>query len=265
MLLTPGLFIAFDKLILPRFDGAEAEREPDTIDEEGTVIIAGIGRFGQVVNRLLVANEVKTVVLDHEAGQVENMRKIQVKSYFGDSTRPDLLETAGIASARLLIIALDDRERAIELVKYVKPRYPRLQILARAYDRGHLYALRCAGADHILMETFFSALELGGDALTRLGFHPFRVEQLKAAYLDIEIEGRERLYASWKENTEENRFNASYRELFMALEQTMGEAMQRDREDHHSRLERDWMPPPKAYHDEFAHPEDPTVPKSDEL
>lgn len=123
MFLTPGLFIFFDKVVLPKFQEKSNEREADKIDETGTVIIAGIGRFGQIVNRLLVANGVKTVVLDHEAGQIDNMRAIKIKSYYGDATRPDLLHTAGIEEAKLLVIAIDDQERAVELAEYVKHTY----------------------------------------------------------------------------------------------------------------------------------------------
>lgn len=86
MFLTPGLFILFDRVILPRFETQSNERESDTIEETGTVIIAGIGRFGQIVNRLLVSNGVTTVVLDHQANQVDNMRQIGTRAYFGDAT-----------------------------------------------------------------------------------------------------------------------------------------------------------------------------------
>ncbi len=159
MFLTPGLFILFDKVVLPRFERDENARQPDEIDEKGTIIIAGIGRFGQVVNRLLVANGYKTVVLDHQAGQVDLLRQINIKSFFGDATRPDLLHTAGIDEAEMLVVAIDDRERAIELVEYVKQSHPNVKILARAFDRGHLYALRLAGADLVFSETFHSASE----------------------------------------------------------------------------------------------------------
>ncbi|PKG58621.1 monovalent cation:proton antiporter-2 (CPA2) family protein, partial [Shewanella sp. GutDb-MelDb] len=141
MFLTPGLFILFDKVILPRYEQTENMREPDVIDEKGTVIIAGVGRFGQIVNRLLVTNGFKTVVLDHEAQQVENLRKINTKSFYGDATQPDLLHTAGIAEAKMLVIAIDNPDRAVELTEYIKHTYPNVIILARAFDRSNLYRL----------------------------------------------------------------------------------------------------------------------------
>ena len=111
MLLTPVLFILYDKVIAPRFAGAQAS-EPDEIDQEGSIIIAGVGRFGGVVNRVLLAAGYKTVVLDHNSEHLERLRAFDIKVFFGDATRPDLLLAAGIDNARMLIIAIDDRERS---------------------------------------------------------------------------------------------------------------------------------------------------------
>ncbi len=129
MFLTPGLFIIYDKVILPRLVKASNEREEDVIEEKGTVIIAGVGRFGQVVNRLLTANGVQTVVLDHEATQVDNLRQINIKSYYGDATRPELLHTAGIEEAALLVVAMDNQETTTELVEYVRHAIPKSKSL----------------------------------------------------------------------------------------------------------------------------------------
>ena len=87
-------------------------------------LIAGIGRFGQIVNRLLVANSIETIVLDHDAKQVDNLRKLNTRAYFGDATRPDLLESAGIDSVDLVVIAIDDREKALELTRHLKHQHP---------------------------------------------------------------------------------------------------------------------------------------------
>lgn len=132
-------------------------------------MIAGMGRFGQIVNRLLVANEVKTVALDVRADQVDNMRQIGTKAFFGDASKPDILHTAGIEETKLLVVAIDNQEASIELVKYVKHTYPHVKILTRAFDRGHGYQLRQAGADYIESETYHSALELGAKTMNCLG------------------------------------------------------------------------------------------------
>lgn len=251
MFLTPGLFILFDKVILPRFQQQSNEREADTIEEKGTVIIAGIGRFGQIVNRLLVSNGVHTVVLDQQAAQVDIVRQINTKAYFGDASRPDLLHTAGIEEASLLVIAIDNRETCVELTKYVKHSYPHVKVLARAFDRGHGYLLRQAGADIIELETYHSALELGAHAMRELNFHPFHVEKQKTAYKRVEDKKSDKLYHAWEDDSEGERFDNNYRKLFMHMEEHIKLAMQTDRSDRHESGERGWTPPPKGYADDF--------------
>lgn len=249
MFLTPGLFILFDKVILPRFEQESNEQQPDDIDEKGTVIIAGIGRFGQIVNRLLVSSGVKTVVLDHQADQVDVVRQIETKAYFGDATRPDLLHTAGIEEAAMLVIAIDNTEASAELTKYVKHTYPHVKVLARAFDRGHGYLLRQAGADIIESETYHSAMELGAHAMREMGHHPFLVEQQKAAYRQIEDKKSDLLYEAWEDDSEGERFDNNYRQLFMHLEEQIKLAMNTDRFAKHEDGERGWTPPPKGYAD----------------
>ncbi|MCC4783188.1 potassium transporter [Vibrio splendidus] len=251
MFLTPGLFILFDKVILPRYEQKSNDREADTIEEKGTVIIAGIGRFGQIVNRLLVSNDVNTVVLDHQANQVDLLRSINIKSYFGDATRHDLLHTAGIEEAAMLVVAIDNQDSSVELVKYVKHTYPNVKILARAFDRGHSYRLREAGADSVVSETYHSALEMGAEALRSLGHHPFFVEQQKSTYQRVESRKSEKLYQAWSDAEENPRYDNNYRQIFIHLEEAMKEDMKKDRSDKHSRSERGWTPPPKGYADGF--------------
>ncbi|MEZ9702649.1 monovalent cation:proton antiporter-2 (CPA2) family protein [Vibrio sp. 10N.261.46.E12] len=255
MFLTPGLFILFDKVILPRYEQKSNDREEDTIEEKGTVIIAGIGRFGQIVNRLLVSNDVKTVVLDHQANQVDVLRSINIKSYFGDATRHDLLHTAGIEEAAMLVVAIDNPDSSVELVKYVKHTYPNVKILARAFDRGHSYRLREAGADFVESETYHSALEMGAQALRSLGHHPFFVEQQKSTYQRVESRKSEKLYQAWSEAEENPRYDNNYRQIFIHLEEAMKEDMKKDRSDKHSHSERGWTPPPKGYADCFEEDE----------
>jgi CPA2 family monovalent cation:H+ antiporter-2/glutathione-regulated potassium-efflux system ancillary protein KefC len=246
MFLTPLLFMFFDRAVMPRYVAGGETRESDAIDEQAPVIIAGIGRFGQIVNRLLTANGVKTVVLDRQVGQVDNMRRIRMKSYFGDATRSDLLEAAGLAQASLFVVAIDDTEDAVSLVHELKRRHPRLGVLARGFDRGHMYRLREAGADYVVMETYHSALELGTRALRAMGIHPFKAEQLKGAFTDAEERGRDQLYRAWLKRPEGERMGDDYLQLFMELDAVLRDVMQRDRDDGHTRSERGWTPPPKA-------------------
>ncbi|WP_456297199.1 monovalent cation:proton antiporter-2 (CPA2) family protein [Vibrio sp. AK197] len=252
MFFTPLLFIVFEKMIMPRFQAASNDRETDTIDEKGTVIIAGVGRFGQIVNRILVSNGIKTVVLDHQASQIDNLRRINTKAYFGDSTRPDLLLQAGVEEAAMVVVAIDSRENSINLVKYLKHAHPQIKVLARAFDRGHSYRLRQVGADFIELETYHSALEIGGIALRELGQHPFTVEKQKTAYKRVEKASSDELYQAWLgESGSEERFDNNYAKLFIQLEERIRNEMSFEHTDQHSRTERGWAPPPKGYADNF--------------
>ncbi len=249
MFLTPLLFIAFDRLVLPRYAANEEQRDADVIDEQGTVIIVGIGRFGQIVNRMLRANQVPTVVLDRNPQQIDNMRQVGIKSYFGDATRPDLLHAAGIEDAALVVIAMDDQDQAVELTRQLKHARPGLKVLARAYDRGHLYALRDAGADWVVSETYHSALELSKHALRGLEYHPFRAEKLAHAFDLAETRGRDALYEEWLGKDEGERYGNSFQTLFLELEEALERLMITDRDDGHDRGERGWTPPPPHYTD----------------
>ena len=247
MFLTPGLFILFEKVILPRFAENENEQQADEIDEQGSVIIAGSGRFGQIVNRLLVSNDVTTTVLDYQASRIELMRSINVKSYFGDATQPDLLHTAGIENASLLVIAIDQPERALDLVHHVKMTYPKVKILARAFDRGQGYELEKAGADYVISETFHSALEMGKQALVDMGMHSFQAHQQGHVFLETEAKHKNDLYHAWMKSREDEGHISHVRELFMNLESALKEEMDKDRSDAHVKGERGWTPRPKDY------------------
>ncbi|MCG8442498.1 MAG: cation:proton antiporter [Caulobacterales bacterium] len=168
MLVTPGLFIAFDKLIAPRFDRSQ-EREADVIEEEGEIIIAGHGRFGGMVNRMLRSLGYETTVVDYNSGQLEMLRAFGIDIYYGDATRPDLLHAAGIEKARLLVIAIDDREQITELVRYASKAYPHVHVLARAVDRHHVYELWAAGCRDIIREMYDGSIRAGRSALEALG------------------------------------------------------------------------------------------------
>ena len=244
MFLTPLLFIAYDRLVLPRYRSAKNDgREADAIEEQAPVIVAGVGRFGQIICRLLRANSIPIVALDHEIEQIENLRKINIKSYFGDASRSDLLETAGIEHARLIVIALDDRDRAVHMVKHVKQYYPHVWVLARAFDRGHGYQLREAGADDVVSETYHSALELGGHALTAMGVHPMRAKQMTWAFVQNEDAHEDELFEAWKEIEGSISFSPRYGELFMKLEEALNSAMQQEWHEPQREDVPIWTPP----------------------
>ena len=176
MLLTPLLFIVYDKLIAPGFVIAQ-EQGADDIDESGDVIIAGHGRVGGIINRILLSAGIRTVVLDYRSEQLDVLRAFGIKVFFGDAMRPDLLHAAGIENARMLVVAIDDKESATELVRYVTENYPKVYIVARALDRHHVYELYSAGCRDIIRDTFDSSVRAGRSALEALGFHPYDAER----------------------------------------------------------------------------------------
>ena len=183
MLLTPVLFILYDKVIAPRYAGAQAA-EPDEIDDDGSVIIAGVGRFGGIVNRVLLGAGHKTVVLDHNSEQLERLGAFGIKVFFGDASRPDLLHAAGIAEAKMLVVAIDNREQATEMVRHVAETYPQVYIVARAIDRHHVYELWAAGCRDIIRENFDGAIRTARSALEALDTHPFDAERKTRGFVD---------------------------------------------------------------------------------
>lgn len=178
MMLTPLIMILNDKLIQPRFVTTEPEREPDVIEHnDSPVIIAGFGRFGQVVGRLLIANGCKATVLEHNPVQIDMLRRYGFKVFYGDASRKDLLHAAGAEQARLLVIAIDDREKILEIVELAHKHFPHLKILARAIDRRHAYELVRHQVEMVQRETFDSALEMGVEALKLLGVRSYRAHR----------------------------------------------------------------------------------------
>jgi voltage-gated potassium channel Kch len=122
---------------------------------------------------VLAANGCRATVLDHDAEQIDALRKFGFKVFYGDATREDLLRAAGAAEARILVIAIDDREKAMQIVDLVKRHFPHLEIFARAFDRTHAYELVNAGVEHVYREVFDSSLALAEDALVALDRHPY--------------------------------------------------------------------------------------------
>jgi CPA2 family monovalent cation:H+ antiporter-2 len=241
MMLTPALFIVLDKVIMPRFDRQQAE-DADEIAEPAKVIIAGLGRFGQIINRVLLANGHKTIVLDYQADVVEGLRKFGVRSFFGDAGRPDLLHSAGLADAKLLIVAIDDADRSVEIVKHARRENPGLHIIARAFDRNHVYRLYQAGANDIVREVFDSSVRAAGYALGALGMHPYDVEKSKAVFVQQDRAGLRQLAPLWKEDVAVFN-NSEYIAKAKEINELLEAAMLGDRSALYDKTERGWTPP----------------------
>lgn len=181
MLLTPALFILFDRVIAPRYS-SEQDREADEMPPDSKVIIAGAGRVGGLIDRILRAAGITATVIDYSSRRLEIMARFGRRNYFGDASRPDLLHAAGIAEAKLLVVAIDDREKISEIVKYAVANFPKLHVIARAVDRDHVYDLWAYGCRDIIRETYDSTLRIGRSAFEALGVDRPGAEEMIAAF-----------------------------------------------------------------------------------
>ena len=229
MMITPLLFILYE--VLSRRMAQDNDHPVDEIDEQGKVIIAGIGRFGQVVNRLVQSSGFSTVVLDNDLKTVQLMRTFGFKGFFGDPTRPDILHAAGLDDAAVLVVALDDKEAAVKLVKYARSHRPDLHIVARARDRVHVYELFEAGANDIVRELFDSSLRAGRYVLENLGLSEFEASEAEMAFYHADRHNLRELAEVWDPNVPiaENtayveRARAANRDLETKLAEELDEA-----------------------------------------
>lgn len=198
MLLTPLSFILYEKIGARLTESPEETPAHDDIDEEAPIIIAGIGRFGQAVNRMVMASGFKTVVLDSNLETIQLMRRFGLKSFFGDPTRPELLKAAGLDRARVLVVCVDDKHSAIKLVRYAKRSRPDISVVARAHDLLHVYELYEAGADHIIREVFDSSLRAARYVLEDMGLSDYEAHAMEAAFYRHDRQNLRALAEVWK-------------------------------------------------------------------
>ncbi len=199
MAAAPLLMLLDDKIVQPRLGLADVQREADVIEHHGVdVIIAGHGRFGMTIGRILTAQKQRIVVLEHDASQVDVIRKFGMKAFYGDALRLDLLEAAGAKEAKVLVVAIDEREKTNELVRIAQFHFPALTLLVRAYDRTHAGELLRMGIDQVYREVFGTSMEVAEDALIALGRSKkeaahivdlFRVHDEKFMRKSIELNG----------------------------------------------------------------------------
>lgn len=181
MLLTPALFIVYDRLIAPHYSQRQ-EREADEITHNSGIIIAGHGRFGGIVNRALRAADYETTVVDYSNEQLNMLRRFGLSAYFGDATRPDLLHAAGIENAKVLVIAIDNKEAATGLARYMHEHHPHVHVVARAIDRWHVYDLWSAGCRDIIRETYDSSIRAARSTFEALGHSRAKAQQLVGVF-----------------------------------------------------------------------------------
>ena len=200
MALTPLAFAAYEALVLNRAAPPGELPEDQPFDEgDPQVIVAGFGRFGQVVTRLLMANDFRVVTLDSSIEQIELLRRFGRKVHYGDASRLDLLRTAGAEKAKLLVVAIDDQDKAVEMVAAAREAFPHISILARAWDRRHAYDLLKKGADGVERETFAGGLQMGERALKALGFGDRRAVKAASLFRKHDLASFDRLAPIWGE------------------------------------------------------------------
>jgi glutathione-regulated potassium-efflux system ancillary protein KefC len=166
---TPLIMMWYSRMIVPRFMSVLPERAFDTVDEQHPIILAGYGRFGQVVGRFLTGQGIKVTVLEKNPDQIALLRKFGFKGYFGDATRLDLLRSAGIEHAKLLIVTVDNVDASLEIVRLAREEFPALTVFVRARNRQHAYDLNRLGVHYFKRELFDSSLTMAKDIMVWLG------------------------------------------------------------------------------------------------
>lgn len=223
MLLTPLFFLLYEE-VAKRLDDVEEILEPDEVEAQGPVIIAGVGRFGQVINRMVMVNGYRATVLDNDLGVIQMMRKYGFKSFLGDPSRPELLQAAGLKDAKVLVVAMDDRVACERLVTYARKERPDLFIVARAHDVIQVYELYNAGADKIVREMFDSSLRAARYVLEELGLSEFEAAEAESKYYQHERHALRELVELWKPGVpvaENPEYMARSKELDTELETAM--------------------------------------------
>ncbi len=188
MAVSPLLMKAQDLLQVRWFSGGKDKPAADAEMDHNGVIIAGFGRFGQIVGRLLKSNGIVSTVLDHDSEHVESMRQFGFKVFYGDAARLDLLEVAGAHKAKILVIAVDDKETVTEIAALARKHFPRLQIIARAKDVPHLVDLKELGVTFAQRELFESSLNVGRQALEMLGHGRYEAKEKADAFRRTNLE-----------------------------------------------------------------------------
>ncbi|NYR08542.1 monovalent cation:proton antiporter-2 (CPA2) family protein [Psychrobacter sp. BI730] len=238
MALTPLAFLLLEKAGEPLFAKSKPSREYDTIpDHEHQVIIAGFGRVGQIIGRVLRMHNIEFTAIERSANRVDFVRKFGNQVYYGDPKNPEILRAAGIQKARVFILAIDDLERSITTAQYLRKNYPELIVLARARDRQHYYRLREVGVRHIWRETYLSSLDMSRESLQLLGISPEKARETVKTFRDYDddlIERQQAIYddeASMIESAQ-----SSMAELESLFDEDIGKARKMDLTDFYEAL-----------------------------
>ncbi|WP_312527562.1 glutathione-regulated potassium-efflux system protein KefC [Comamonas sp.] len=197
MVATPLIVAAMDRWLMPRFANlAKGDDVPPELSEqqEATVLIAGFGRYGQIVTRVLLSQGIKAVILDHSVEMLEVAQNFGYRVFYGDATRQDLLRIAGAEKAEVMVIAVDDELQTNQIVRLVQQHFPHLKIVARAKDVAHWYALRDMGVHHVDREVFDSSVQTAEKALELMGYSEEDAQYVVTVFRAHNIELSDKMY-----------------------------------------------------------------------
>jgi len=234
MLLSPLLLVVIDKLILPRYNLLKAPAmEEISVQQDAKVLICGFGRYGQIIGRMLNSQGLKVTVLDHDPDSIESLRQFGFRVFYGDATRLELLRTAGAATAKVIVVAVDDIEQSLKIVDLVREHFPRAMIVARARNVTHMFQLRDRKVEHVEREVFESSLRSARSVLEVLGWPAHEARESAMRFRHRNIEHTHDTYPHYKDR---NKLIA----VAKAGRQQLEEQMARERAERQQQSGRDW-------------------------
>ncbi|MCV2423339.1 glutathione-regulated potassium-efflux system protein KefC [Paucibacter sp. DJ2R-2] len=235
---TPALLLLSDRLLLPRLQRRkQALPGEQEAPEPAPILIAGFGRYGQIVGRLLFAHGYEATVLDHDAEAIEAMRKFGWRVFFGDATRLDLLRSAGAAQAKVLVIAVDDMEQSLKIAELAREHFPQARVVARARHVRHYFGLRNLGVELIERETFDAALNSGRSVMEVLGLEPHAARKLAWRFRQHNIEQLEQMLPLQHDT---GALIAAARQARLQLEALMAQEREQARQQQQARAGGSW-------------------------
>lgn len=217
---SPLLMKLHDTVVAKFLNKAKKTHAMDTEMDHSPVVIAGFGRYGQIIGRALISNGVPTTVLDHDSEHIENMRRFGFKVYFGDASRLDLLEVAGVHKAKVLVVAVDDRDTTDTIVALAQKHFPQVKLVVRALDVRHLFDLHTAGVEMAQRELFEGSLASAKDVLTQLGHSPYEAFEMIGRFRQTNIALTTTL-EKLRAGTDENGFVKAARKTRQELERQL--------------------------------------------
>ena len=200
MMLSPLFVVFYEKILSPRFARLGAPPVAEWSHQGAPVLVAGFGRMGQIIARLLHASKIQTTVIDHNPDHIERVRRFGFKAFYGDATNKDLLVAAGLEQAKVLVLAIDDREASLKVIDIVAQGFPHVKIVARAWDMIHVYALLDRGISHFERETFDASLSMGEQVLRLLGMRAFSAKRAASRFKRYDLQAVQRLHAVHKDD-----------------------------------------------------------------